>query len=461
MNLGVFKITESKNEYYDTTNISFILNVHRHSSLRELIDETEKDELDRMTIGINGVGGLVGSHVLSVLTDTTEAAIKASYFPIIPSSLATENITISKTNILLPEDNRVVLENVDAFLHMAGKPIHYADLSLVPEIFAVNAIGSPLVALSAHDQNKKHQATGKGALRMVIISSISSVWMDSYISMLSSEGSEKREVGEKLRKWLAEATDEFIKYTERYHKEPYGEKPIEFVRQYLHQKNGLIEIVGGIEKFDHYALSKLLMDKVLMALAEKEVIENVIVIRPGSLLGTGLQNKDDPGFIPKMVIQSYNKKAVEIWDERIGYYLPISTFVEILKDLILIPEDRITNRIEFINIPGKDILQKDFYIDYILPVLIKNTGLKKSELMTRLKIIPNPNPTDKARYVSTKTTHNFIKGRYAVTPDLLRKVTQEITERIISELRQQELNDMSIGWSVEPISTRRANDTGL
>jgi hypothetical protein len=200
-----------------------------------------------------------------------------------------------------------------------------------------------------------------------------------------------------------------------------------------------MDTVKKLERFDYYALSKLLMDKLLKALANEGLLENTIVIRPGSMIGTGLQKKDDPAFIAAMIKALFYGQKETIWKERAGYYVPLSTVNEILKRLILIPDSKITNKIEFINILGRRIPQIDFYKNYIKPAVAECLGITTDGLKAVIEEGLNPNPSDAVRYSDSKKPHEFItEMRIEITDAVLHETVKEIAREIISELSGSE-----------------------
>jgi hypothetical protein len=208
--------------------------------------ENLQSDIDSVNIGMNGVAGLAGGELMKYFAMTTKASLQVSGFPDIPDSLIKSSagrFTIRKGNILIRSDNERDLDGVDAFLHIAGRPVHYADKELAPNIFAVDVIGSAMVALSAYAENiKRRDRHELGPLRMIMFSSISSVWIDNYIKRISASGNhEESEAGSDLTEWLKQATKEFLEYTEAYYEGRTEVNPEAFVNSYLGKSGGLIE----------------------------------------------------------------------------------------------------------------------------------------------------------------------------------------------------------------------------
>ena len=408
--------------------------------ITELEDTLFLDLLGNKKIRINGSAGLVGSHTLIRLIKTG-ANIKASCYPNIPEDLSNKQpdnlLTINVRDVLSCKDNLLDMKGTDVYLHYAGIPIHYAHPAKAPEIFAVDALGSALVALAAHTENKRRNSLGKPNLRLIMLSSISALWMENYLfSLLNSEKAGEYNQGLALQNWLITATKDFVEYSIAYDGDLDPRPPLEFVNDYLSKKQGLLDITEELSHFDYYAFSKLLMDKILESLLKKELLENTIVLRPVSLLGTGLQNKDATPFIAKMVSLLSNGESGTLWRDRKGYYLPLSTYFEILKCLILIPEEQI-KKLEFINLPGRSISQGDLYDKYIKPA-VKNCLKEKGFYLDSLgDLIVDDNigiPIDANREVNMQEIPSFIRPYHQISDELLSNTVKEITREIVTEI---------------------------
>ncbi|MHC4124439.1 MAG: 50S ribosomal protein L11 methyltransferase [Planctomycetota bacterium] len=111
MNLGVFKITESKNEYYDTTNISFILNVHRHPAPDDNFHVVTAEEEHRLNPAIYWSGSMrrgVKTLLYPACGDDAKSILEMIYkFPY-----------IEEVHIVDNESQYSMEDTVDALRHL-------------------------------------------------------------------------------------------------------------------------------------------------------------------------------------------------------------------------------------------------------------------------------------------------------------------------------------------------------
>lgn len=415
-------------------------------------------------IGLNGANGLVGPKVMHFLL-SQEHDVSAWYFippkekEALPKKTTEEfrnwffqkaglasapsNLQVYEGDLLDREAVKQMVEGQDVFFHIAGVPIHYAKQELAPNIFAVDAIGSALVALATHSENQKRKEMGKEPLRLIMFSSISSKWISKWIKTKLSPKNR-----EALTIWTRKAATDFLDYSNRYFERGSEEpSPISFAKAYLGREQGLFDLVNSeqeLRKFDYYALSKLLMDEILKILAEKGAVVNTVVIRPVSLLGTGLQNKDDPGFIAKATAALIKKEPYPIWD-RTGFYIPLSVTMNILDELMTFNRDQMSEPIAFINLPGLAINQHLLFTDYILPnlkeILKMDSGLAKKlqldpdqliNLGEVFPLVPSPTSIDLVREVSPKI-HPLIAKTHRITQKRMKNEIRNIMLEIVKD----------------------------
>ncbi len=362
------------------------------------------------------------------------------------------NLEIETGNVLDPDHNRKMLKRLDGFIYLVAIPIHYVDKKKAPMIFAVNVLGSLSMALAAHEERKARRANEDGQkLRMIMTSSVSSIWMANTIRWLKAKPNTTK-TAEELEAWLETAKDDFLGYVKQRHANKSGMMdPVEFVRQYIIAEPGseakghgktLSEIVKDLENFDYYALSKLLMDKVLEQMDRDGLVENTIVIQPASIMGEGLQGKDDPGFTSKMVSRLYHHEKDDVWTGRFLYYLPVETLIKILDGLLLVPEDKLGGKIKTIQLPGNEILHEDAFHRYIYPITkakLKEIGQDVSHLEDVIGFIVNPHPGEaENRVLDVHNIDPLIQEWHQINEDLLPDLFTKIIGGIVDKWKEED-----------------------
>lgn len=381
-----------------------------HVREQHAIEGTEVEiKVPVVKIALTGATGFLGSNILQVLDDTTDAPVNSLIRTPTKARVVSERFAFSNPvigDLLDFHSLQNVMRGNNVFINAAADSstnILPEDVTATAEIIAANTIAPALALMVAQEENKD--------MRKIFISSF-----------------DVDKVPGDARPWIEAKTKRIVDFVKEYvtldNKGSYA----------LHRLSFEIARDLNRQKFKafSYPVSKALMDSVLLKLADELQASNIIILRTMGLVGKEMRSSSNSGFLIKLVDAILTREYLPAGKKLTPYkgtsasLILVTDVARALRDLATVDlDDRQMAKPIIVELGGERIGWKDA-VAIIADKTQKLTGPRENLLKNVIFRDPPENFVNVERSTDLATLEQLLKEGVKLTP--IKQAIEDLVE---------------------------------